>query len=242
MKNDNLQYGKFNLLARAIPALVVIGSVIALALWWTRNVQRGGIFFYFLLLMVYAVVMGFFSDVIFLGGKKPLHVVLPIKTVAFIHVIYTVAVIVLYLIFQNLPVIYFIIASIIATSVQVSLSLWIFLAAQNIEGQQKELDNTSNKWVIRDVQIDELRSAFSQSPLADDKVVMSKLNVLCNTWKHAAPHDTEHTRGVSAEIEEALQSLIDFAESEEATTDDALKKIEKAKKLVEKRATLLTLK
>ena len=234
---------KTSVLIRAIPALIITGSIIALALWWTRDSDRGGIFYYFLALMVYACVMCFFSDVIFLGGRKSLRVRLPILAVAAIHASYALALVLLYAVFSRLDAIYFIIATLIATGLQVSLSLWIFLGAKNIDGQQKALDQKANVRIARELLLGDLQNAFKASPqLAGDAEIMRKLTVLCNAWKTSSPQDTENTMQTTAEIGSSVQSLIGMASSGNAETDAVAGQITAISALIERRNKLLTMK
>jgi hypothetical protein len=233
---------KFNLLVRSIPALVVTGSIIALSLWWTQP-PRGGTFFYFLFLMVYAVIMSFFSDVIFLSGKKPIHVRLPLSVVASIHAAYVLVLILLYVIFNKLPPIYFILATVIATGIQISLSLWIFMGAKNISAQQAALDQKANAKIVRDILLSDVQNAVKSVPsLAGDAEVMRKITNLCNAVKYSAPQDTPHTMQVSSEIDASLQSLIDSVSSGNTEADSVTGQISKITALVEKRNQLLKLK
>lgn len=232
------------LLPRIIPALVLVGSVTALAFWWTQPGDRGGTFVYFLFLMIYASFMCFFSDMIFMAGKNPLHVKVPVTAIAIIHAAYVLVLIILFLIVNNFNwTIFFVVASLLATAAQISLSIAIFLGARNIADQQEELDTSSNLRTLRALQLDDLRNAFATAPtLAADTGLIAKLNVMCNTWRLGNPNDTVHTQQVTAEIESAINALTGYAAADDADPREAAAQIAAITACIEKRAKLLMLK
>gem|GEM_PF-3239167 len=238
MKNRQI-----NLLARLIPALAVIGNVFTLSFLWTDQSNRNGAFYYFICLMTYAAAMLFFSDIIFLSRKKPLPVRVPLTVVASIHIAYIFVLLLLRIIFVNIADVYFVLATLGATGIQLALSLRIYMGVNNITGQQNELTQQANARAMREILLTDMNSAFKNSPaLAVNAELTRKLQVLINTWKTSSPKDTEDTAQATAEIDASIQALTGMVSSGEAGPEAAAERLTAINALIERRNKLLTLK
>ena len=234
---------KFNIGIRLIPAAAVLGAIITLAVLWTTPENRNGPFYYFVALLVYATIMFFFSDVIFLMGKKPLTVRIPFLAVAAVHIGYILLLLLLRLIFSNLSIAYFILATLIATSIQIALSLWLYRGVVNIAGQQQMLDQKANMRIGREVLLGDLNAAIKTIPaLAQNPEMMHKLEVLCNAWKYSSEADTENTAQTTMEINASVQALIGAVSSGAADSEAISGQMAKITSLIERRNTLLKMK
>ena len=232
-----------SLLIRAIPTVVSIITVLSLSFWWTRDSGRGLTFVFFVFLMIYASVMCFYGDFIFMNRKRA-HVKMPVAAVAGIHAAYAVALIVLYSLFgQHVDTIYFILSAFVATGIQLSLTLALVWGASRVAGQQGELDQRANVRVMREVFLNDLKTAFkASSTLSGDHEIMRKLNVLCNSWQTSAPKDTEASAATTAKIEAALETMLEMAEKPDVDIEAVTAQFAKITSLIDGRNKLLTLK
>jgi len=219
--------------------VALLVTIFVLAFRWNPVDSRDGVFYYFLCLLAYAIVMIFYSDLIFMGFKKPLHTRVPVFVVAIIHAAYLLLILLLKALLGGVSAVYFILASAIATSIQVAISMWIFSGMRHIEGQQGELDQRANARVMRELLLGDLQMAFKNIPaLSGDAEVMRKLGILCDTWKTAAPQDTPNTVQITATIDTALRALIANA----ANTETVIGQMDYISSLIEQRKKLLALK
>ena len=234
---------KMNLVIRLIPALVVFGIIVTCAFLWSDPGNRGGSFYYFLILMLYAAVMLFFSDVIFLQSKKPLHIRIPFAAVAAIHIGYVVLIIILRLIFLFASDVYFILLTLLATSIQIALSLWLFQGVLKIAGSQEQADQKRNVKLHREILLMELSDTSKATPaLAQNYEMMRRLEVFTNTWQNSPEQDTVHTVQTTDEINAATQALIGMIKAGETGTEVVSGQIANITSLIERRKKLLQLK
>ena len=231
---------KSNLIIRLIAAVIAIGVIIALALRWSSPDTRDGVFYYFVILMIYAAVMLFFSDIIFLG-KRPIHARIPVTTVAAIHIVYLLVVLLFRFILSIVPNFYYILLTLVATGVQVALSLWIYRGVLNITGQQEVLQQQKGVKVGRDILMADLTACVKKIPdLAQDDEIMRKLEVFSNAWKYSPQKENEHSYPLTAEIDNRIYALIGSlnegktgAEALTGELSDITSIIERRKKLLQ---------
>ena len=232
-----------NIIIRLIPTIVVLGIIITLSFYWSQD--RDGAFYYFLVLMAYACVMLFFSDIIFLGGKRPIHARIPVTVVATVHIVYVLLILLFRAVFNLFEDIYFVLATILATCAQVTISLLIYRSILNITKQQEELDQGGNIRVGRDIILMDLADSFKNIPvLSKDTEVMRKLEVFCNTWKASSDKDNPATVQLTNEINYSIQSLTNTITSGEAEVEaeTVTGEIARISSLIERRKKLLNLK
>ena len=237
MKNNN-----FGLIVRLIPALAVIAAFITLAFVWSQPETRGGAFFYFMLLGIYATVMVFFSDIIFKLGSKAPTLRTPVITTAVIHFIFVV--IIFRLRFTlNIGDVYFILATLIGASIQVAVSLILCKSVQNIEAQSGVQTQEKNARMVRDVLLMELADGFRKAPeVSGNKDVSRKLEMLTNTWKFSPAQDTASSMQTTEEINTGIKSLIKNISAEKPETEQILGEMDDILSLIERRKKLLQIK
>ena len=228
-----------SLIVRLIPALAVIAAFIALAFMWTAPAARDGVFFYFMLLGIYATVMVFFSDVIFKLGNMPPTLRAPIVSVAVIHFIF-VAVVFRLRFFLNFADTYFILATLIGASFQVAVSMVLCKKALDITVQSEAQTLEKNAKMMRDVLLMELTDSFKKaSALSGNKNVAHKLELLTNSWKFSVALDTANTMQTTEEIIGAVRSLIKNISVENPVPEQILGEMDNILSLIDRRKTLL---
>jgi len=229
-----------NLVVRLLPTLTLTGVIVALALFWTTPETRDGVFYYFLILLIYAIVMLFFSDLIFMAGSKRLTAKIPYAAISAVHLGYALLILFLRLVLNSIPDIYFILATIVATSIQITLSFAVFKGVQYVDAQQYELNQESNMKLSRDVLLTDLTTKFRGNPiLSQDAAAARKLDALSNLWKSSSGKDNETSVQWSDNINTCIQVLTQNISTGEANVQSTVDEMTRIISLIEQRNKLL---
>jgi hypothetical protein len=234
---------KTNIAIRLLPSVTLIVIMFILAFLWTDSSSRDGAFVYFLILLTYASVMLFFSDIIFLAGKKPLHVRIPFVAVAAVQLGYILIILLLRAIFFLLDDIYFVLATVLATALQIAISLGIFRGIQRIAGNRQTMDQMGNVRLQREVLLMGLTDSAKGVPaLAQSVETMKRLEVFCNTWKFSPEQDTANTFMTTGEIDTSIMELTKDISAGNADAEAVVLRLGNITSLIERRKKLLQLK
>jgi len=229
-----------NLVARLLPALTLIGIITTLALFWTTPETRDGVFYYFLFLLIYASIMLFFSDLIFMSGSKRLTAKVPYVAISAVHIVYALLVLLLRFILTLVPDIYFILATIAATCVQITLSFAVFRGVQYADAQQETMNQESNMKLSREVLLMDLTTKFrNNTTLAQDTEASRKLDALNNLWKSSSGKDNATSVQWTDNINTCIQILTQNISTGEANAGSVVDEMTRIISLIDQRNKLL---
>jgi len=225
---------------RLIPASVLIATVVILAFRFTESYDRGASFIFFLALMLYAVTMIFFSDLIFLRTGRTLRFSYPIIYIACIHAAYAGLILILRVILSFLPDIYFILTALIITSIQIAVSLYIFKGVDKIKQTTAAIKQDTTTRAEREALLSALTfNINSVQALSSNFDMKRRLEVFSNALRFSPDQDLgDDMAALTGEINISIKVLSDTIASGMTDPDEIISHFTKITAQIEQRKSM----
>ncbi|MCC5910305.1 MAG: hypothetical protein JJT76_07705 [Clostridiaceae bacterium] len=225
------------ILRKAIGSLTAIIITFIVAFYEVPAVARDVGFYYFLFLLSYGILSIFFSDVVLKPNFQNLGQKLAFSAIPVIYIVIIVLIRVSFNLF-NIPLLYFIVTTLLITVLSSTTTKNINKAFVDINEQEEENRGIKIVEGVKKIRLEEITALVKQNKiLMEDADFQQQFELFVNAVKYGSPSNIREVEEISKEVNGNVEAIAKMVGEMEAAADTSqvIALIEKTRFMLEEK-------